>query len=86
VHNDVPRAIRPAMRFGWNASAARVMRALARSLGVRGPVVRWQKLAGPYFGNAVSQLVHNGRSASVIIEGTRKDKTLTPLATVELTD
>jgi hypothetical protein len=84
VHNDVPRAIRPAMRFGWNASAARVMRGLARSLGVRRPVVRWRKLAGPYFGNAISQLVHNGRSATVIIEGTRQDKTLTPVATVEL--
>src|SRR5689334_9713109 len=35
VHNEAPKAVRPAMRFGWNPSAARALRAAARAVGLR---------------------------------------------------
>ncbi len=84
MHNEAPKAIRPAMRFGWNPSAARGLRAFARTIGLRRPVVRWRKLMGPYFGNAVGTLVHNGRQARVTIEGTEPDKKLTVVGQLRL--
>jgi hypothetical protein len=84
VHNDMPKLIRPAMKFGWNRLAARVMRSLARALGLRKPAVRWRKTAGPYFGNAVGLLLLDGRSARVMIEGTQPDKTLDEVASLTL--
>ncbi len=70
IHNQVPAGLRPLMRLGWSSGPSGATRALARSAGVRRPSVRWRKLAGPYFGNAVGTLVHDGRSAEVTIEGT----------------
>ncbi|MGI5244729.1 alkaline phosphatase D family protein [Dactylosporangium sp. CA-139066] len=84
VHNDMPKLVRPAMKFGWNPPAARMMRSLARTLGLPKPVVRWRKTAGPYFGNAVGLLLVDGRSAHVRIEGTRPDKSLGEVASLKL--
>ncbi len=60
------------------------MRAAARAVGLRRPAVPWRKLVGPYFGNAVTTLVHNGRQARVTIEGTRPDKKLTVVGQLRL--
>ncbi|MFC8850739.1 MULTISPECIES: alkaline phosphatase D family protein [unclassified Micromonospora] len=73
IHNQVPAAMRPLMRLGWSPGPAGAARALARCAGVRRPSVRWRKLAGPYFGNAVATLAHTGRTADVTIEGTTGD-------------
>ena len=74
IHNQVPagdaaadaaglvRAARPGRSGRWPARP-----------GVRRPAVRWRKAAGPYFGNAVGTLLHRGRAAEVVIEGTTKD-------------
>jgi hypothetical protein len=77
VHNDVPPALRPAMRLGWNPAVTRLARTAARLAGLHEPPLRWRRISGPYFGNAISVLVHTGRSARVSIEGTRPDKSLT---------
>ncbi|MEV4820823.1 alkaline phosphatase D family protein [Micromonospora sp. NPDC049274] len=79
IHNQVPAGIRPLMRLGWSSGPAGATRALARSAGVRRPTVRWRKLAGPYFGNAVATLTHRGRRAEVTIEGTTSDGHLRPV-------
>ncbi|MEV1013924.1 alkaline phosphatase D family protein [Micromonospora sp. NPDC049801] len=79
IHNQVPAGIRPLMKMGWSSGPAGATRALARSAGVRRPGVRWRKLAGPYFGNAVATLTHRGRQAEVIIEGTTSDGHLRPV-------
>ncbi|GLZ57957.1 MULTISPECIES: alkaline phosphatase D family protein [Micromonospora] len=79
IHNQVPAGIRPLMRLGWSPGPAGATRALARSAGVRRPGVRWRKLAGPYFGNAVATLTHRGRDADVVIEGTTSDGHLRPV-------
>jgi hypothetical protein len=79
IHNQVPAGMRPLMRLGWSAGPSAATRALARSAGVRRPTVRWRKLGGPYFGNAVATLEHRGRSAEVTIEGTTSDGHLRPV-------
>jgi hypothetical protein len=84
VHNDVPKAVRPAMVIGWNSGARRLARGLARTMGVPRPAIGWRKRAGPYFGNAISQLVHSGRKARVTIEGTTADKQLTQVTALDL--
>ena len=84
IHNQVPAPMRPMMRFSWSRAAARGTRALARSAGVRRPSFRWSRLAGPYFGNAVSTLRHDGPRAEVVVEGTTKDGGLFEVARVPL--
>lgn len=86
IHNQVPAAMRPLMTLGWNPGPAGAARALARSAGVRRPLVRWKKLAGPYFGNAIATLTHRGRSAEVLIEGTTGDGHLRTVARQRLSD
>ncbi|MFG2054873.1 alkaline phosphatase D family protein [Micromonospora sp. NPDC048930] len=86
IHNQVPAAMRPLMRLGWNPGPAAATRALARSAGVRRPSVRWRKLAGPYFGNAIATLTHRGRAAEVLIEGTTSDGHLRTVARQRLSD
>ena len=76
--------MRPAVRFGWSRSAAAAARTLARIAGTPAPGVRWDLVAGPYFGNAVGTLVHAGRAARVRIEGIGQDGGLGPLAELDL--
>ncbi|WP_433391284.1 alkaline phosphatase D family protein [Micromonospora sp. KLBMP9576] len=73
IHNQVPAGLRPLMKLGWSPGPSGATRALARTAGVRRPPLRWKRLAGPYFGNAVATLVHAGRAAEVTIEGTTSD-------------
>ncbi|MGC5329550.1 alkaline phosphatase D family protein [Micromonospora sp. DT62] len=73
IHNQVPAGMRPLMKLGWSSGPSGATRALARTAGVRRPPLRWKRLAGPYFGNAVATLVHAGRTAEVTIEGTTSD-------------
>jgi PhoD-like phosphatase len=82
VHNQVPAAIRPLMRFSWSRVAARGVRGLARTAGVRRPPWRWTRLAGPYFGNAVSTLRLTGGTATVTVEGTTSGGGLFEVASV----
>ncbi|MGW0433981.1 alkaline phosphatase D family protein [Micromonospora sp. NPDC003197] len=86
IHNQVPAAMRPLMRLGWWRGPTGATRALARSAGLRRETVRWRKLAGPYFGNAVGTLVHRNAVAEVLIEGTDKDGRLRTIAQRVLTD
>ncbi|OZV77630.1 hypothetical protein CA850_21875 [Micromonospora echinospora] len=85
IHNQVPAGMRPLMRLGWSAGPSAMVRALARSAGVRRSTVRWRKLNGPYFGNAVGTLLHREREAEVTIEGTTSDGRLHPVAYRRLT-
>jgi hypothetical protein len=84
VHNQLQTYMRPVLRLGWWKGPAVAARALARAARIAPPIVRWRKLAGPYFGNAVSTLVHDGRSARVLIEGTTTGGDLRQVAAVDL--
>jgi hypothetical protein len=82
IHNQVPAFMRPLMRFSWSRAAAKGVRGLARSAGVPRPTWSWKRLAGPYFGNAVSTLLLTGRTATVTVEGTAKGGDLFEVAEV----
>ncbi|XVU24337.1 alkaline phosphatase D family protein [Actinoplanes sp. CA-054009] len=82
VHNQVPAFMRPLMRFSWSRAAAKGVRGLARTAGVDKPAWRWNRLAGPYFGNAISTLRLDGPKATVRVEGTEKDGSLFEVAEV----
>ena len=86
IHNQVPAPMRPLMRLSWSRAGAKAMRAVARTAGVHRPGLRWRRLAGPYFGNAVGTLRHEGAHAEVTIEGTTKDGYLRTVAAVALHD
>jgi hypothetical protein len=86
IHNRVPMLMQPLMRFSWSRLAARGVRGLARSAGVPRPMLRWRRLAGPYFGNAVSTLRLDGVHARVRLEGTSKDGMLFEVGAVDLDD
>jgi len=85
VHNRLPSTLQLTTRLGWTGVAAGSTRALARLAGTPAPSVRWELAAGPYFGNAVSTLVHHGRAARVLVEGTDTKARLRRLGSVQLT-
>jgi hypothetical protein len=82
IHNQVPVPLRPLMRLSWSRAGARAVRGLARTAGVRRPAWRWRRLAGPYFGNAVTTLCLDATGATVRMEGTDKDGELFEVAQV----
>jgi PhoD-like phosphatase len=86
IHNAVPAVMRPVMTLGWWRGPSSLVRAMAKAAGVRKPGVRWRKLAGPYFGNAVSTLSLSGPMAAVAIEGTQPDGTLIRVVSLPLTE
>jgi hypothetical protein len=86
VHNRVPGAIKPLMRSAWHRRGRRIGRVLARRAGAVRPLVSWRKIAGPFFGNAISTLCLNGASAYVTIERTDERGALVPMARTSLTE
>ena len=86
VHNRVPGAIKPLMRSAWHRRGKRIGRVLARRAGAVRPLVSWRKIAGPFFGNAISTLCLDGRSAYVTIERTNEQAALVPIARTSLTE
>ncbi|GGJ76616.1 alkaline phosphatase [Pilimelia anulata] len=86
LHNDVPGFMRPFLRVGWWRTVAVAARAWARWLGLPRPSVRWRRMAGPYFDNAVATLELAGRTARVTVEGTTADGGLRPVASLPLHD
>ncbi|GAA1039609.1 alkaline phosphatase D family protein [Virgisporangium ochraceum] len=85
VHNALPGFMKPAMRFSWSRAAAAIGRGIAKAAGLPPPVVKWHRVAGPVYKNAVSELWHDGRDAVVTIAGTEPDKQLHRVARVSLT-
>jgi phosphodiesterase/alkaline phosphatase D-like protein len=85
VHNALPGFMKPAMRFSWSRVAAAIGRGVAKAAGLPPPVVKWHRVAGPVYKNAVSELWHDGREAVVTIAGTEPDKQLHRMARVRLT-
>jgi hypothetical protein len=85
VHNALPGFMKPAMRFSWSRVAAAIGRGIAKTAGLPPPKLKWRRVAGPVYQNAVSKLTHDGRTAKVTIEGTEPDKQLHRVAHVDLT-
>lgn len=83
-HNRVPAALRPLMRLAWHRRGKRIGRVLARRAGATRPLVSWHKLAGPYFGNAIATLRHDGHGAIVTMEGTNPEARLVQVIETKL--
>jgi phosphodiesterase/alkaline phosphatase D-like protein len=84
VHNGLPRTIKVATRMAWSGGAARGARRIARMVGTPDPSVQWSLAYGPFFGNAIGTLIHRGRDAYALIEGTTKKAGLRRLGAARL--
>ena len=74
VHNFVPRLMKLAFRLAWSPVAERtVRRLLALITPVPSSTVRWQREAGPFFGNELMTFVAEDRSAVVELAKTRSN-------------
>jgi hypothetical protein len=83
VHNWVPGVMRAAFWAFWSKPVGAVItRVLSRLGGLHRPAVRWATIGGPFFGNAISTLVLEGRSARVVMESSRSGTPERPLETV----
>jgi hypothetical protein len=79
-----------AFRVAWSRAAERVMRFLLGRVSRMPPQpLSWTRLAGPYYGNEIASLTLDGRSARVVIERARVDRSgtarLTPVVDLPLT-
>jgi phosphodiesterase/alkaline phosphatase D-like protein len=67
VHHSVPLSQRTVFRVGWSRLLERLTTTLGRWDDVPELPLTWTKNAGPYFGNALAQLVLDGRSAEFVL-------------------
>ncbi|MGY1823685.1 alkaline phosphatase D family protein [Geodermatophilus sp. SYSU D00079] len=63
LHNQAPHPIKVGFRMGWSRWARRLTTGMARLARVRRSELDWAKVAGPYFGNQLGELVLEGREA-----------------------
>ncbi|SHG80272.1 PhoD-like phosphatase [Jatrophihabitans endophyticus] len=68
LHNYVPAYMKVTFRVAWSRFAERFTRVLL-GLVLRVPrtSVRWRRLAGPYFGSEIAELVISGRRAETVL-------------------
>lgn len=85
LNNSVDAKMRLLLKIGWWRALSAPAAFLARLVGVRKDHVKWRPMIKPYFGNAIATLTHRGRTARVLLEGTRSDGTLYPVASADLT-
>ena len=90
VHNRVHTAMRPLFRLGWWKPLAAVLRWwMLRSPHIDPMPVSWEKISGPFFGNAIAALRTSGSKAEMVVElaeGGDAEPRLVPLTTVALRD
>jgi phosphodiesterase/alkaline phosphatase D-like protein len=90
VHNKVEQLMRPLFVMAWWRPLAAVLSRWAkRSPDINPLPVEWDKVAGPYFGNAVATLRTSGRRAEMVVEraeGEPETARLVPLSTITLTE
>jgi PhoD-like phosphatase len=67
LHNQAPHPIRVGFRIGWSRAAKRFTNALARLAKAEPNRLEWKKLAGPFFGNQIGELVLKDRSARFLL-------------------
>jgi phosphodiesterase/alkaline phosphatase D-like protein len=63
VHHSVPLSQRMVFRLGWSRLLGRLTKALGRWDDVPELPLTWTKIAGPYFGNGLAELLLDGRAA-----------------------
>jgi hypothetical protein len=63
VHHTVPLSQRTVFRIGWSRALERLTKLIGRWAKVPPVPLTWHKIAGPYFGNSLSELVLTARTA-----------------------
>jgi phosphodiesterase/alkaline phosphatase D-like protein len=74
VHNGIPSSIKLGFRFGWSATGRWLGRRLARHGRLGGPLLRWRKTGGPWFGNQLMTLTMRGRSAQLRLDQAQRQR------------
>jgi hypothetical protein len=67
LHNQAPHPIRVGFKVGWSRAAMKFTEALARLAKAQPSSLRWEKQAGPFFGNQIGELVLEGREARFLL-------------------
>ncbi|SDE18393.1 Phosphodiesterase/alkaline phosphatase D [Blastococcus fimeti] len=67
LHNQAPHPIRVGFKIGWSRAARRFTERLARLAKAEPTELRWDKQAGPFFGNQIGELVLEGREARFLL-------------------
>jgi DNA-binding transcriptional regulator YhcF (GntR family) len=67
LHNQAPHPIRVGFTIGWSRAARRFTNALARLAKAEPNRLEWNKLAGPFFGNQIGELVLHDRSVRFLL-------------------
>ena len=73
LHNQAPHPIRVGFKIGWSGWTRKVSLALRRLARVPTSELEWTKIGGPWFGNAIGELVLDGREARFRLLGTGTD-------------
>ncbi len=68
IENTIPLVMRLVFRVSWSRRVERVIRLLDRLTRVPPLTIRWHHPSGPHFGNMLSLLTFDGRSARVRFE------------------
>jgi hypothetical protein len=82
MRNWVPWMMRAMFRTFWSSPVARLTQLLIRHDPIRRPPLSWRTIGGPFFGNAISTLVLDGRTARIVMESSRSATPTQPLETV----
>ncbi len=89
LHNQAPHPIRVGFKIGWSGWARKISLGLRRLARVPVSELEWTKIGGPWFGNAIGELVLEGRDARFRLLGTGTDEddldVLREVADLELT-
>lgn len=72
IHNQAPHALRLGFLVGWSRPARLAAVTLARLAGSAPAGLRWRKVSGPYFQNALAMLVQQHRSARLFLYGAER--------------
>jgi phosphodiesterase/alkaline phosphatase D-like protein len=73
LHNQAPHPIRVGFKIGWSGWARKITLGLRRLARVAPSEFEWTKRGGPWFGNAIGELVLDGREARFRLLGTGTD-------------
>lgn len=87
VHNWVPGVLKAVFGAFWSVPVGAVITGvLTRHGRLPRPSLTWRTIGGPFFGNAISTLVMEGRAARLVMESSRKATSERPLEKIVVRD
>jgi hypothetical protein len=68
IQNSIPFVMRVVFSIGWSRTMERALRLLDRVTRVAPMVISWHHPTGPHWGNMLTSLTFDARSASAVLE------------------